>query len=89
MATKTELIMARLTPCNCGCQGADPWHRATYRRVVDEVQAVDETHQQGTVRLPFSTCPVRVTREGFFSEKCGRVLWQLWVVDRKSIVFDK
>lgn len=63
-------------PCSCGCQGQDPWHKASYRRTItlDEGSATS-----GTVSLPFSTKPVKVTFQH------GSV----WLVDRSSIVFDK
>ena len=34
----TTTITKRNDPCNCGCQGKDPWHQARYRRVLHEVQ---------------------------------------------------
>ena len=87
--TKTEQVIARLKPCNCGCHGQDPWHKSEYRRVVSNVEQVDEFHQRGTVRLPQSTQPVTVNRDGFYSEKCGRVLYGAWIVDRATIINDR
>lgn len=31
-------IYKRLDPCRCGCQGSDPWHRESYKRVVSAVR---------------------------------------------------
>ncbi len=64
-------------PCNCGCQGQDPWHRATYKRVVKNIKDTFGS-TEGFVKLPFSTKPVRVVKT------CG-----VWVVDKSSITFDK
>ena len=86
---KAEQIIARLSPCNCGCQGQDPWHKSTYRRVVRNVEQVSEFRQRGEVRLPQSSKPVVVYREGFYSEKCGRVLYGAWIVDRSTIIHDR
>lgn len=72
--TATRVIY-RLTPCTCGCGGADPWHRGEFTRVITPI---DES--TGTVRLPMSTQPVTVRRSA---------LTGLWIVDRDSIVFDK
>lgn len=74
----TELIINKLKPCNCGCQGSDPWHKATYRRTVTKIDALT-----GHVQLPFSTKPVVVRREQYGAT------FGAWIVDRDSIVFDK
>ena len=43
-------IDARFTPCRCGCKGKDPWHAATFRRVVhDQVPVRDGPEKQGRV----------------------------------------
>lgn len=36
-AATVQTIMNRLTPCGCGCKGRDPWHRASFRRVVTDL----------------------------------------------------
>ena len=74
-----QLIINRFETCNCGCNGSDPWHKKVYRRKVKEISAIE-----GTVRLPFSTKPVRVTRRIY-----GEISFGLWIVDRDSIIFDK
>lgn len=66
-------IINRLGPCRCGCQGQDPWHKETYWRVVTVTG-----EGEGTVRMPYSTQPVRVTLDKYY-----------WYVDRDSIVYDK
>lgn len=81
---KAEQIINRLRPCRCGCGGKDPWHKSTYRRVVTKA-----TETEGTVQLPMSTKPVRVTRESWFSELLNRPNYGAWIVDRSSIEFDK
>jgi hypothetical protein len=37
MNAKTT-ITCRLTPCDCGCNGSDPWHRQTYERTLRNVE---------------------------------------------------
>jgi hypothetical protein len=71
-------ILNHVFVCTCGCHGSDPWHRTWYKRVVT-VATADAL--EGTVRMPYSSKPVRVTRDV--------VKHGLWVVDRNSIVFDK
>lgn len=73
MRGKRCRIINRLGPCRCGCQGQDPWHKETYWRVVTVTG-----DGEGTVRMPYSTQPVRVTLDKYF-----------WNVDRNSIVYDK
>jgi len=77
--TKTEPILNKLKPCGCGCHGSDPWHKATYRRVVTITSSTT-----GTVKLPYSTKPVRVTRHDY-----GEGVFGCWIVDVSSIDFDK
>lgn len=31
-------IIKRLKPCGCGCGGRDPWHRQTYKRVIQNIR---------------------------------------------------
>jgi hypothetical protein len=76
---RREQILNKLEPCCCGCHGQDPWHRATYRRIVTRL-----SETEGTVRMPYSTQPVRITRKDF-----GGGLYGAWIVDRNSINFDK
>lgn len=73
MRGKRCRILNRVGPCRCGCQGQDPWHKETYWRVVTETAP-----GEGTVRMPYSTKPVRVTLDKY-----------IWVIDRNSIDFDK
>lgn len=75
MKTKPTRILNKLYVCNCGCHGSDPWHKSWYTRVIT---LDDGSTTSGTVRLPFSTQPVRVTY------KLG-----LWQVERDSISYDK
>lgn len=86
---KAEQIIARLKPCNCGCHGSDPWHKPTYRRVVRDIEQVSEYRQRGTVSLPQSNQPVTVYRDGCYSERCGRILYGAWIVDRSTIINDR
>ena len=82
---RREMILNKLQTCTCGCRGKDPWHRTTYYRVVAKVSDVE-----GTVRLPMSKRPVRVTRDSYgISARTGRELYGIWIVDRNSIIFDK
>lgn len=79
---QSELIINRIKPCNCGCGGSDPWHQSTYHRIVTRW-----SDTEGTVKMPYSTKPVRVTREAFTVG--DRVVYGGWCVDRDSIVFDR
>jgi len=74
-----EMIINKTETCNCGCGGNDPWHRLTYRRVVTK-----SSETEGTVRMPYSSKPVRVTRKKYRNGEFG-----MWRVDRESIVFDR
>ena len=73
------LIINKTKPCNCGCNGTDPWHKSTYKRSV--TQTSDTT---GTVKLPYSSNPVVVTREAF--DVNGVTVYGPWIVYRDSIV---
>ena len=43
MSTKRVHILNRLTKCNCGCQGRDPWHaRGFYRVITTTSEDVEE-----------------------------------------------
>lgn len=35
-------VHCRYAPCTCGCLGADPWHRASYQRVLRSVTVHSE-----------------------------------------------
>lgn len=62
-----QTITCRLTPCACGCEGSDPWHKQTYTRHVRDIvpqegQCFVHAHGYnrpvafravGTARLPF------------------------------------
>tara|TARA_R110000868_G_scaffold227910_2_gene480867 strand:+ start:376 stop:639 length:264 start_codon:yes stop_codon:yes gene_type:complete len=85
-ATNKELILARFKPCGCGCKGADSWHKPSFRRVVQ----LTPNNLVGFVQLPFSSIPVKVTRDSFESRlNPGTFCYGLWVVDRNSIVYDR
>lgn len=81
MASKAVMILNRMHKCNCGCGGSDPWHKRYYRRVVTQI-----TDVEGTVQMPYSTQPVRVTRR---IVDASRGVYCSWTVDRDSVVFDK
>lgn len=34
-------ITYRVNPCNCGCKGGDPWHAATFYRVIRSIRRLD------------------------------------------------
>lgn len=34
-------IIYRTKPCNCGCEGADPWHKKKQKRVVRDIVAAE------------------------------------------------
>lgn len=82
--TKRQRIINKLTACNCGCQGQDPWHKATYLRSVNQT-----TPTEGTVRMPYSSQPVRVTRQYYGLTVSNRPSFGSWIVDRDSIVWDR
>ena len=92
MTRKTERpvrVTNRLSKCYCGCQGQDPWHKQSYRRVVRSISKT-ANGEQGFVSMPYSNTPVRVTRTSYgISETTGREIFDNWTVDRDSIVFDK
>jgi len=57
-----EPILTRLSPCRCGCQGQDSWHKPTLKRKVREVEPVaipDDapkgyiTVAKGKVKMPW------------------------------------
>ena len=56
--TDKQSVLARYKTCNCGCRGADPQHKPSYRRVIRDEVEVDERDgarrvgKRGTVRLP-------------------------------------
>jgi hypothetical protein len=76
-------ICNKLDVCGCGCHGSDPWHKSWYKRAITLDQGSETT---GTVRMPYSTKPVRVVMHKRYSDRPGD---GFWVVDRKSIVFDR
>jgi hypothetical protein len=78
------MIVNKAEACGCGCHGQDPWHKASYQRVV----TLDEgSTTRGTVRMPYSTQPVRVWLHP--SSLNHMLKYQMWFVVRTSIVFDK
>jgi len=40
---QTVKLTNRMSPCRCGCNGTDPWHQATYERVLRNVQPATGT----------------------------------------------
>jgi hypothetical protein len=73
--TTTQLVI-RARPCNCGCQGQDPWHRASYRRVVTLLPGSDT---EGTVQHPGGI--TRVSRKIHGTLRDGRTDYGTWVFD--------
>lgn len=69
-----DTIYYRLKPCDCGCSGQDPHHQQTYKRIIKDIVG-----NIGKVKLPMSTRPVTVVKNEY----------DMWVVDRNSIIFDK
>jgi len=73
---RNEKITARVSPCRCGCKGRDPWHAATFRRVVHSVESATGTADvrdlgeteitaRGTVTAPWGDqSVVRITMHG-------------------------
>ncbi len=72
----TTRITRRVDPCDCGCQGKDPWHAKTFDRVITDIR--DERGRAtsyegvgldydkvGTVSAPWSDEPVVVVRQIF------------------------
>lgn len=85
MSTKTT-ITKRIDPCNCGCQGSDPWHQKTYDRVLRNVVEESGTavtcmgtgtyNKKATVRVPWSDEPVEVVHViGIFNDKTYSFGW--------------
>ena len=75
-------IRARIDPCKCGCAGRDPWHAASFQRVVRKVIEVDPTPAvtrwgvrstivaRGTARFPWGADAV-----GLLAVKCSTGRW--------------
>jgi hypothetical protein len=71
MATENRRVkvIKRLNPCNCGCRGRDPWHKAVYTRTVRNIRRTKgqalttamgpnnpvEFDLVGTARFPWGT----------------------------------
>jgi len=61
-------VFARLSPCGCGCNGEDPWHRPTFVRSVRRVEVLDEPEvlteglstvvARGVAKFPWGEEPV-------------------------------
>lgn len=96
--TKRERCWNRSKPCTCGCQGRDPWHQQSYRRVVRDVTRIDDVTEEGWIKL---LGRVRVTRTkvtqfvydethpncGYFEpvlRSDGTQPWGGWHIDRDS-----
>lgn len=86
--TRTEDITTRLTSCRCGCKGQDPWHKASYKRVVrnrchvseDRTTAAGHLYRilvRGQVQLPGKGL-VSVYFEQRFSADLNRWMPGLW-----------
>ena len=56
---KKQTIQTRTEPCNCGCQGSDPWHKKYYTRTVTNISPCG---RYGESRLPFATGTAKVKR---------------------------
>ncbi len=79
--TTREQIVNKLEPCGCGCHGQDPWHKATYYRTVTQT-----TPTEGTVKLPYSEAPVRVTRRDLgYSDRLQVQLYGVWIVETRGV----
>lgn len=92
MTTSTERILARTEPCRCGCNGTDPQHRASFRRVVRDRRSLSEIEspwsdlggvrrrvaEVGRVRLPWGE--VAVERDAY--ELNGRTTFGAWTLTR-------
>lgn len=69
-----KTVIMRVEPCRCGCKGADPWHRSTFKRVIRDAQLLDRpvyrwgidgvasvyTVATGTIRCPWGDQQVRL-----------------------------
>lgn len=58
------------TRCDCGCDGSDPWHRETYTRNVNNIEATAETldtvcGQQRVTRKGYARFPYGVVQVAF------------------------
>lgn len=84
--TTTKATVYRSKQCRCGCHGSDPWHRHSYKRTVT-LHPVDVTI--GTVRLPMSSEPVRVTRSDYGVHSSGRNVFGAWSFDPYDVVNDR
>jgi len=40
----------RTKPCNCGCKGADSWHKQWFKRIVQTTDG-----KTGTIKTPWGT----------------------------------
>ena len=55
------VVTKRDGPCNCGCQGKDPWHQAEYIRVLRDVQEESgSTYAAGSTRTYSRTAVVQL-----------------------------
>ena len=70
-ATRAERIILRSTPCRCGCNGTDPWHRKTVKRVVTKTSKTE-----GTIRMPYGE--VAVFRKEYVGPATGRQMFGVW-----------
>lgn len=58
------LIVARDTPCRCGCKGTDPWHRRSFLRRLRDVRVqtgawkMERFDRVATVAMPWGTATV-------------------------------
>ena len=82
-------IYKRLTPCNCGCQGQDPWHRRYFKRVLKNVREIAPQNCNTTLGV------IEVVMEAEASLPWGttRVVGELiapntyfWVIDKDAML---
>jgi hypothetical protein len=86
-------IQCRHEPCACGCFGADPWHKQSYRRVVRNVAVHDapvcihegHTNDEGVVLFPamyeVARGAARLPGRGLATVRCvvrGRSIYADW-----------
>lgn len=68
-------ISNRIKPCNCGCQGRDPWHARSFTRIITITSEAEEVEYsrdgctwlvvaRGTARFPWGveTVSLRAVR---------------------------
>ena len=87
MSTKQVTIRNRLGKCNCGCQGRDPWHARTFKRVVTTTsEGVEDgrTHEgftwlvvaRGEAQFPWGVDKVHL--QGVRDDETGKITTFGW-----------